>query len=317
MPDNQCPSCAFDNSENAKFCSQCGKQLDLGVPTPNETRERSGPHVDTLPDHALQANTDTPAEYTSAKPFANLSPFQKAGLAVICCVGFFGIIAAIAGSKSEPGSTTGNTGSASSSPAQPARSAPSIPPTPKTAADYLSEGKSYLREIQSQSDLDAARQSLERIQKDAPEYKEAQALIAGIRSGKIKAPSEFERANSDIIRECKMINPDVTYAKLKKNAENYVGETWAFTGKILEIQEQGNYTVARVGMGSWGMDAVFVEGNFATDFVENDRVFVIGRVTHNKTYETVAGWTLTIPYVQAKAMLSPADGARLRKAAQK
>jgi hypothetical protein len=121
-------------------------------------------------------------------------------------------------------------------------------------------------------------------------------------------------STGDLIRQ---VNKDISYEKVKKNPDKYKGEVWAVTGKILEIDETDNYTVARVGTGEWGLDVVWVEADFTTDFVGKNRVYVVGYLQGSKTYESQAGWTITIPSLKASAILKPSDAARLIAAARK
>jgi hypothetical protein len=107
-------------------------------------------------------------------------------------------------------------------------------------------------------------------------------------------------------------DPQITYEQLKKNADRYDGEPWAFTGKIFQIQESGGQTLALVSLDAWGSKIVAVKANFTTDFVEKDRVYVVGYVTENYAYTSVAGWNLSVPAVDARAILKPAEAARIK-----
>jgi hypothetical protein len=51
--------------------------------------------------------------------------------------------------------------------------------------------------------------------------------------------------------------------------------------------------------------------------VEDNAVFVVGTVQGNYTYETVAGWTLSIPKVSAAALVRQTEGAKLWAVAQR
>jgi hypothetical protein len=110
--------------------------------------------------------------------------------------------------------------------------------------------------------------------------------------------------------------------KLKKGVallekmENH-GSYWGFSGKVLEISESGGMTVARVGTGSWGLNAVWVTGQFSTEFLENDRVYVVGSVTDDYTYTSQAGWTITIPAVTATGMIKPGEADKIRASGRK
>jgi hypothetical protein len=55
-----------------------------------------------------------------------------------------------------------------------------------------------------------------------------------------------------------------------------------------------------------------VKANFATDFVEKDQVYVVGTLTGNYSYTSEAGWNITIPAIDAQAILKPNEAARIR-----
>jgi hypothetical protein len=132
------------------------------------------------------------------------------------------------------------------------------------------------------------------------------------------APSQDEQARAEILELVEQVlHSPITYAKLKKNSSPYRGMVWGFTGKILEIYEQDGATIARVGVGPWGTDPVFVKGKFTTPLVENDRCYVVGKIDDDYTYESQAGWNISIPSVFAVAMGTPAEGERFKAAARK
>lgn len=104
----------------------------------------------------------------------------------------------------------------------------------------------------------------------------------------------------------------ITYEQLKKNAERYDGEPWAFNGRVFQIQESGGQTGALVSLDAWGNKMMRVEANFTTDFVEKDQVYVVGYLGGNYSYTSIAGWNITIPLLEARAILKPSEAARLK-----
>jgi hypothetical protein len=105
----------------------------------------------------------------------------------------------------------------------------------------------------------------------------------------------------------------VTYEHLKKNAARYAGRPWTFTGKILEISEVGGNTVARIALDDWGNKAIYVAGPFTTEFVEKNRVQVIGYLAGDYSYTSQANWNITIPAVAARAMVEPNKTGKSKK----
>jgi hypothetical protein len=108
------------------------------------------------------------------------------------------------------------------------------------------------------------------------------------------------------------VEKSITYEKLKKNADEYDSYGWAFTGKVFQIQEQGGRTTALVSLDAWGNKIMWVKADFTTPFVENDQVYVVGYLAGNYSYTSVAGWNITVPAIEARAILKPSEATRIR-----
>jgi hypothetical protein len=128
----------------------------------------------------------------------------------------------------------------------------------------------------------------------------------------LRITSEGESKEA-IFTNIKSVDSKLTYAHIKKNPSRYAGTPWMFSGKILEIRETGNQTFARIGIGSWGADAIYVIGSFTTEFIEDDRVSVIGYLAGDYSYVSQAGWNITIPAFAARLMVKPSDATRLSR----
>jgi hypothetical protein len=121
-----------------------------------------------------------------------------------------------------------------------------------------------------------------------------------------------DRSEEGIRQNILIADKAITYEHLKKNADHYHGEPWAFTGRILQVQEAGGQTSALVSLDLWGNKTMYVRANFTTEFVEKDQVYVVGYLAGNYSYTSVAGWNLTVPALDARAILKPSEAARLR-----
>lgn len=115
-----------------------------------------------------------------------------------------------------------------------------------------------------------------------------------------------------LIKNTHAADPKISYELLKKNADKYAGQPWAFTGKVLQIYEQDGQTQARLAMDTWENKPVWVAADFPTEFIENNRVYVVGYLSGNYSYDSIAGWKITLPAIAARAMLKPAEAAKLR-----
>ncbi len=98
----------------------------------------------------------------------------------------------------------------------------------------------------------------------------------------------------------------IEYAQLEKNTSRYEGDYVKYTGQIMQITEyDDNYTDIRLAVTEtdfgWDYDdAIYVEYDGYTDFVEDDVVTVYGEISGPYSYESVAGWEITIPGVYAQ-----------------
>jgi hypothetical protein len=104
----------------------------------------------------------------------------------------------------------------------------------------------------------------------------------------------------------------ISYEHLKKNAGRYAGTKWEFIGKILEIHELEGRTIARISVDAAGVKPMFVTYPFTTEFVEDNRVYVLGELAGEHSYESRAGWNLTIPAIAAYVILKPDEAVKIR-----
>ncbi len=109
-------------------------------------------------------------------------------------------------------------------------------------------------------------------------------------------------------------NRTLTYEHLKKNPQQHSGKAWAFSGRIIQIQEEGELTFALVALDQWNTKTMAVRADFSTPFVENDRVYVVGQLAGSYSYTSVAGWEITVPSITARAIITPREAAQLRGA---
>ncbi len=126
-----------------------------------------------------------------------------------------------------------------------------------------------------------------------------------------KISTDGGRSPDAIFANVQAVDEELTYAQLKKSPEKYAGRAWGFEGKILQIGETGDKTWARVGLDSWGNDVVWVEGDFTTEFVDGQRVALLGYLAGTHSYKSQAGWDIRIPALAARIMLTPRAADRL------
>ncbi len=123
--------------------------------------------------------------------------------------------------------------------------------------------------------------------------------------------------DTQIRKNIAAVNKDVTYEHLKKNSTKYAGQAWDLRGKILQIQEVDGDTMARVALDNWGNKVVWVVGNFTTDFVEDNQIYAVGYLAGDYSYESQAGWNITIPALVARAIIKPGEAAKYQSQTKK
>lgn len=116
---------------------------------------------------------------------------------------------------------------------------------------------------------------------------------------------EEQRKQEEVLafkEECR----EYEYRVLDKDAMKLSGEKIKFRGQVMQIYEPlPGVTVMRVGItppkyGSLWDDDVYITYPESIEVYERDMVKVWGTIEGFHTYETVAGWTRTIPQVDAK-----------------
>lgn len=104
----------------------------------------------------------------------------------------------------------------------------------------------------------------------------------------------------------------IPYKELEKNSSKYEGTPVSFKGKILQIQTEeiedpedimlSNFSVIRLALDGDADEVVFVtvlDSNGMEGIVSDDTITVYGKLTGSETYESVAGYQITIPSMDA------------------
>lgn len=102
----------------------------------------------------------------------------------------------------------------------------------------------------------------------------------------------------------------LNYKQLSKNADKFAGRFVKGRGRIYQIDEEtdgaetittGGLNVTHQGYGYWDDNVRFMMAG-ENDFVEDDIVSFYGVVLGDYTYESQAGWNITVPMVQLAFM---------------
>lgn len=125
----------------------------------------------------------------------------------------------------------------------------------------------------------------------------------------LKFYDDYEMKNAHAIEDiyAHYKKETISYKELEKNPLKYKGTPISFTGTVLQIQEEEEdvnkvNTVLRLAINGDVNQVVYV--TFSNSFgmegvVSEDTVTVYGEITGSTTYESVAGYKITIPSMDA------------------
>lgn len=117
--------------------------------------------------------------------------------------------------------------------------------------------------------------------------------------------NDLKNQGQEKIQQKKASATEIRFAELDKNPGKYLGEFVKYQGQILQIMEEGNSTVIRLAVtkNSSGYDVndvVYVTYKGTTPAVEKDVVTVYGTIKGSHTYESQAGYHITLPSLEAE-----------------
>ncbi len=112
-----------------------------------------------------------------------------------------------------------------------------------------------------------------------------------------------EEIKAELIKECEAYS----YQEIARNPDKYKGKKAKFTGKIMQVMEDGNTCAYRInitrGTYSWD-DTIYAlytrQDSSESRILEDDIVTLYGTLAGNYTYETVMGAEMTIPAILAE-----------------
>jgi hypothetical protein len=175
---------------------------------------------------------------------------------------------------------------------------------------------SYIQARDREAEMEEAREELAR---SAEETTRRLAEFEALPYNRMLKRIEAEGGASLATVRANLLAADksVTYEHLKKNADRYAGTPWAFEGKIIDIVEEKDLngedqTLALIAMGQDQAKLMWVIGDFTSEFVENNDVYVVGYLAG--VIKTKAGAEL--PAFSARMMMTPSEVTRLLKAAK-
>ena len=102
----------------------------------------------------------------------------------------------------------------------------------------------------------------------------------------------------------------ISYNDLSRNPNNYINQNVMFTGKVVQVQENGTYVMLRIDVtkGQYGIwtDTCYVDykrkDTNESRILENDIVTFYGTVKGIKSYTAVLGNQISIPHIVAESI---------------
>ncbi len=114
-------------------------------------------------------------------------------------------------------------------------------------------------------------------------------------SSSTTSPQPVE-SESDYKASCKKIS----FKELNKNPESHAGERVKLSGRVIQIMESGGLTDIRMDVNDNFGDTVYVTYAGTTSALEDSMITIYGEVVGSYTYESQAGWEITLPEIDAK-----------------
>ncbi len=100
----------------------------------------------------------------------------------------------------------------------------------------------------------------------------------------------------------------ISYSDAARNPNNYIGKYVIFTGKIVQVQENGTNSMLRMNVtqdkyGIW-KDTLYIDyqkkSSDESRILENDIITAYGKMNGIKSYESVLGNQVSIPHLIAE-----------------
>ncbi len=107
--------------------------------------------------------------------------------------------------------------------------------------------------------------------------------------------SEPEESESDYKASCESLS----FKELNKNPEAYIGKRVKLSGTVVQIMESYGYTDIRMDVNDNFGDTVYVTYDGSTSALEDSSITIYGEVAGSYTYESQAGWMITLPQIDA------------------
>lgn len=101
--------------------------------------------------------------------------------------------------------------------------------------------------------------------------------------------------------------PKASYDSILRYPSSYKGDNMFVYGRVLQKMVSGSSVTLRVGTSGYGYSDVFYitysSNDIKTAIIEDDYIYVYGKCKGAKTYTTVLGGEITIPWIEAEKVV--------------
>lgn len=174
------------------------------------------------------------------------------------------------------------------------------------AADEAIKNDTESNKEESQSRAAAEDESYQQAasaSKEAESQSKANAEVESKNAAASSKAAASEQKAKAAEEEKNKYNTGITFDQLARNPEENKGKFVKFTGKVLQVQEDGNDTTLRVAIDGDYDHVVMVTYNllFTPDshILEDDKITFYGQSKGRTTYEATSGRSITVPLVDA------------------
>lgn len=97
---------------------------------------------------------------------------------------------------------------------------------------------------------------------------------------------------------------DLDFRQLKKNPDGHIGERLHYRGEVVQIQESGNVSIIRLAVNEdYGSILLVTFPRTLPEVFEETIIEVWGACAGSVTYESQAGWQITVPSLVGKYLV--------------
>lgn len=139
---------------------------------------------------------------------------------------------------------------------------------------------------------------------ESAEYAKDSSKLAESLSSQSSADSSREASSKAAEQEPTQYKTGITFDQIARTPDDYKGKKIEFTGKVLQVMEEDDYTQIRLAVNGDYDNVILVDIDSdimnGSRILEDDLVTVSGISDGTTTYESTSGANITIPAMTAK-----------------